>query len=247
VRQGRVHWGAAVREAGPAVFPRPDAPEAEQLYRRLAALGLRPVADVRLTSNRSVMVSFSKDRALRVHRGFAQASDRVLKAIVRFVAPGTPRALRKAAEHEILSYHAERLAEGRTAPKRRVERARPGDAPVLARLADLFTAYNARHFGGALSPLPIRLSSRMRTRLGHLALDGAGVPTEITISRRHLKAHGWEETAHTLLHEMVHQWQHANGHAVDHGPAFRAKAREVGVTAGAQRWVRRGGTARADG
>jgi hypothetical protein len=42
----------------------------------------------------------------------------------------------------------------------------------------------------------------------------------------------------TLLHEMVHLWQHANGHPVNHGPAFRAKAREVGAHAAARRWVR---------
>ena len=36
---------------------------------------------------------------------------------------------------------------------------------------------------------------------------------------------------------MVHLWQHANGHRVDHGPTFRAKAREVGVHGGAERWV----------
>ncbi len=36
---------------------------------------------------------------------------------------------------------------------------------------------------------------------------------------------------------MVHLWQHENGHAVDHGPMFRRKAREVGVVAAARRDV----------
>jgi predicted SprT family Zn-dependent metalloprotease len=77
----------------------------------------------------------------------------------------------------------------------------------------------------------------MRTRLGHLSLDQAGRPTDITISRRHLAAHGWDEAEQTLLHEMVHLWQWVIGHTVDHGPQFRAKAREVGVAAAARRWV----------
>ena len=87
--------------------------------------------------------------------------------------------------------------------------------------------------------IPIRLSGRMRSRLGHLSLDREGRPTEITISRRHLGADGWEEVAHTVLHEMVHLWQHASGHPVDHGPTFRAKAHAVGAHASARRWVPR--------
>ena len=31
---------------------------------------------------------------------------------------------------------------------------------------------------------------------------------------------------------MVHQWQDETGRPIDHGRAFRAKAREVGIAAG---------------
>ena len=48
----------------------------------------------------------------------------------------------------------------------------------------------------------------MRSRLGqYTAVTQYGEPAEITISRRHIKRHGWSEALHTLLHEMVHQWQ----------------------------------------
>jgi hypothetical protein len=57
------------------------------------------------------------------------------------------------------------------------------------------------------------------------------------LSRGHVTRHGWRETMHTLLHEMVHQWQHETGRPVDHGPEFRAKAREVGITPAARRDV----------
>jgi hypothetical protein len=40
---------------------------------------------------------------------------------------------------------------------------------------------------------------------------------------------------HTLLHEMVHQWQDETGRAIDHGAGFRAKARDVGIAAAARR------------
>ena len=212
---------------------------AEGLLQRLTALGLRPVERLRATENRSVLVSLSRQRVLSVHRGYAQAPDRVLKAIVRFVSRWTPRDLRRAAQHEIVSFHQanapDRLDRHDRPP--RLDRPRPGDAEALERLGLLFQALNQRHFTGSLPDLSIRLSGRMRTRLGHLSLDQGGRPTDITISRRHLAAHGWDEVEQTLLHEMVHLWQCALGHAVDHGPRFRAKAREVGVAAAARRWL----------
>jgi hypothetical protein len=38
-----------------------------------------------------------------------------------------------------------------------------------------------------------------------------------------------------LLHEMIHQWQAESGLAVDHGPAFRKKARVLGIAPRAMR------------
>jgi hypothetical protein len=76
----------------------------------------------------------------------------------------------------------------------------------------------------------------MKSRLGHYtAATAGGDPAEIAISRRHLRRHGWAEALHTLLHEMVHQWQDESGHTIDHGATFRAKAREVGIAPYARR------------
>ena len=72
---------------------------------------------------------------------------------------------------------------------------------------------------------------------GSTAGTPGGEPAEIAISRAHLRRHGWEETLHTLLHEMVHQWQDETGHPIDHGRLFRAKARDVGVAPSARRTV----------
>jgi predicted SprT family Zn-dependent metalloprotease len=77
----------------------------------------------------------------------------------------------------------------------------------------------------------------MKRRLGELVVGVDGLPTEIGISRRHIARHAWSEVAHTVLHEMVHQWQAETGRAVDHGAEFRAKAREVGVLPAAKRKV----------
>ena len=113
------------------------------------------------------------------------------------------------------------------------------DADVVRRLARAFQALNARHFAGALPPVPIRLSARMRTRLGHIVLERtSGKPIAVVLSRRHALDHEWRDVEDTLLHEMVHLWQSANGQRVDHGPRFRAMARQVGVAAAARRPVR---------
>jgi hypothetical protein len=78
----------------------------------------------------------------------------------------------------------------------------------------------------------------MRRRLGELSVDlNTGRPTEIGLSRRHLTRHLWAEVEHTMLHEMVHQWQAENGLAVDHGPTFRRKAKELGVLPASKRTV----------
>jgi hypothetical protein len=39
---------------------------------------------------------------------------------------------------------------------------------------------------------------------------------------------------------MVHQWQDETGQTIDHGPKFRAKAREVGVAPFARRTLTKG-------
>lgn len=211
-------------------------PESALLSQRLHALGLRGFARVVATENRAVMVSVGRGAVLRVHRGYALAPDRVLAAVVRFVTPGTRRLLRLAAQREILGFRPEGTGRDAPARPRAAERLHPGDVARIARLTERFREFNAQCFDGALPELPIRLSSRMRSRLGHLALrHGTGEPYEITIGRRHLLRHGWEEVEHTLLHEMVHLWQHGKGLRVDHGPAFRRKAREVGIAPASSR------------
>ena len=207
---------------------------AEELHARLRALGLKGIGSVRLTENRAVMVSFSGGE-LRVHRGYLEAPPAVLRAIVTFVC-GRTRADRRGAQRQILGFP---VAGASRPPMRRPEPVRPEDTPLLRELADWHRHYNDRYFGGALCEIPIRISGRMRTRLGqYTAGSSAGESAEIAISRRHIRRHGWAEALHTLLHEMVHQWQAESGLEIDHGPGFRAKARAVGIAPHARREIR---------
>ena len=209
----------------------------DYLPERLRQLGLREVSRILTHTNRTVMVSIGSDGTVRIHRGYAWASDRILRAVVRFLDPRVPRTAAPGGTAGAAGVPGRAI---RSLPPRapRPEPVRPGDLRLLERLRQTLAELNRRHFGGMLGELPIRLSGRMRTRLGELAVElRSGRPLEIAISRRHLARHDWAEVEHTLLHEMVHQWQAKSGLRVDHGPTFRRKAREVGVLPAARREV----------
>ncbi len=200
------------------------------LFSRLQELGLRGVDALVLMRTRRVMVSLI-GRTLRVHEGYADAPEPVLRAIVSFAMART-KAARTVARDAILSHDVERAPAAR-----RIEPARPGDLAIIAQLREAHRALNVQWFDGTLTALPIRLSGRMATRLGHFDPGSRHTPSEIVMSRTHVVRHGWREAMHTLLHEMVHQWQHETGATLDHGPGFRAKCREVGITPAARREV----------
>jgi hypothetical protein len=211
-----------------AAAPRRDAPT---LLADLRVLGLTGISTLRLTRNRTVMVSW-RGTQLRVHQGFAQAPQPILRAIVQFVTARRP-AERTAAVRALRAFE---LPEQAPRAPRRLSTS-PEDRPIAERLTQLHRTLNADRFGGRLKPVEIVVSRRMKTRLGHYALAREGVPGQIAISRRHLRRHGWQQAAETLLHEMVHQWQDELGMAVDHGAAFRRKAKELGITPAARRAV----------
>jgi hypothetical protein len=206
----------------------------DQLLDRLRELGLRGITSCRLTRNRAVMVSYS-GKQLRVHRAYLGAPPEVLRAIALFVNART-RAERRSAQRVILSFPVHTKVH---APVRRPGRPSGEDSVVLRELAKAHRHYNRHLFGGRLGEIGIRISARMRSRLGqYTAASPYGEPAEIAISRAHLRKHGWEEVLHTLLHEMVHQWQAESGYEIDHGPTFRAKAVEVGIAPHARRELR---------
>ena len=199
---------------------------ADELRTRLMRLGLGARYRVRLTTNRTVVVSFGGGE-LRIHNSFLDADEEVWKAIITFVH-GRNRSVRQEARRTILEFPVPRSESA--GPSRRRERSNPADAPFVNELVRWHSTYNEERFGGALSPVPIRISRRMKSRLGHYAPAADGCEPEIVLSRRHIRRDGWNEALHTLLHEMVHQWQDEQGLPVDHGSTFRTRARAVGIT-----------------
>ena len=170
---------------------------------------------------------------LRLHQGFLTAPDDVLAAIVEFIE-GTTRRARLAGRRRLLAFP----IDVREVRPRRREYTHPDDVGAEERLTRNHAEFNRSHFGCELRPLQVRVSRRMRRRLGHyVPATAAGDPAEIAISRRHLRRDGWAQALETLLHEMVHQWQDERGLPIDHGRTFRVKAREVGIPASASRTV----------
>jgi len=213
----------------PSPLPADDV--AGRFLARLHGLGLARIDRCRLTRNRHVMVSFSGG-TLRVHEGYVDAPLDVLRAIVIFVQ-GRTRAERRAAQRIIVTHPIV------STTMLRRPRTRPEERSLVAELVRCHQLYNAKHFHGHLKAISLRVSRRMRSRLGHYTCAAHGEPAEIALSWRHIRRDGWEEARHTLLHEMVHQWQDESGHAIDHGPKFRAKASEVGVAPFARRTLDR--------
>jgi hypothetical protein len=215
-------------EFGLADTPR----DAAELLRALRSLGLRRITSCRLTSNRRVMVSSSASE-LRVHEGYLTAPVQVLRAIVTLVEGGR-RASRSEARRVILSH---KVPLGQREPRR--ESTHPADLQFVRRLCAEHERLNRERFDGALAGIEIGVSRRMAKRLGHYSPGSASRPPQISISLRHIRRHPWGEVTETLLHEMVHQWQHETGAQLDHGPGFRRKAREVGAVPRATRPVER--------
>jgi hypothetical protein len=187
------------------------------------------VQTLTLTRNRSVVVSV-KGYELRVHEGFVAAPPKVHGEIVRFVMAKRGWE-RTTARQAILAHPLPK----HTKPPRAPERTHLDDEGMAECLAEWHTRLNGDRFGASLTLVPIRVSRRMVRRLGHYAPGVEGGGPEIAIAARHLKRDGLASAVETLLHEMVHQWQHEQGLPIDHGAAFRKKCREVGAPARAKR------------
>src|ERR1041385_7526621 len=200
-----------------------------RLSARLYRLGLPRHKPVVPHTNRRVLVSLTTRGALRVHAGYVAAPDEVLSAIVRWPRPRVRRAERLEAQRVMTAFPVhDHVAPGER-QRRRPIRLLPGDERALERLHALHSELHARCFGGRLRRVEIRLSARMRRRLGEFRPAESGEGAEIALSRRHLNAGGWARVTETLLHEMVHQWQAESGHRLGHGADFRRKCAAIGI------------------
>jgi hypothetical protein len=101
-------------------------------------------------------------------------------------------------------------------------------------LRALYRYFNLTRFQGKLpDDVPVRLSSRMRSALGHMvpgedSADGTRRVEEIALNVDLMLEKNGAERIDTLLHEMAHVADYLESGRTGHGPTWRAWARQVG-------------------
>jgi len=107
-----------------------------------------------------------------------------------------------------------------------------GTPEQQAYLQDLYARLNQACFGGRLPPdIRIRLSNRMRRRLGQIRYDDAGperAVLEIALNVDLMLRANDEHRLETMLHEMAHAEAYLLYGERGHGPRWRRIARRVG-------------------
>jgi len=222
------------------VFPPRSAAELLELLRSRGATALRRV---NLRSNRSTLWSLSEGgRVLNLHRGYAGAPDGVLDdlaLLARSTHRPSPAILE--AHRRVRDWPPVLEAVARARAQHTDALFRAGEAPVPCAgeahhrelLRSLYRRLNRDRFRGVLPEIvPLRWSTRMRSRLGHMrpGVDPEGRlrVVEIALNAALLHPANGALLKETLLHEMAHAADYLETGAVGHGPGWQAWALRVG-------------------
>ena len=214
------------------------------LLRALQRRGCRRLTAVRFKNNRGRIISLSKDgRTLHVHACFQDADEEVVSAVVTFLKAGRRsyayrEAIRVMRDH--FDQHGQKYAPSAEEEDQRVKRdierlPCAGNAEQRAFIREAYARYNSGLFGSKLPNVKLRLSDRMRSRLGHIRYHTTSAGERIVLELAlniHLMLPGNEAILlDTLLHEMTHMeaWLVHGERA--HGPDWKAIAKRVGCEA----------------
>ena len=226
-------------------LPGPTDPRADLEARVKRHMGPSSRLELRLTDNRSTMISVRNETdrfVLRLHHMFLGADPKVVLALARYVEKDDRRA----------SLALNRFIDGHSARIKRSRRVAPAPRPIEPRgevhdLSSIFAELNARYFRNAIVARITwgpRLSPQLRGRLRrslkmgsycvedrliriHPSLDRTSVPREFL---------AWI-VYHEMLHEK-HDMPLVGGRRQFHTPAFLAdEARFAGYEL-ARRWER---------
>jgi SprT-like family len=236
---------------------RPDHPRnrvrmltAEEFRYELSRLGARGLSRVSFRDNRSTIWSLTQGATvLNLHAAYRAAPPELLAAFAIIVEEGGVGSTRgRRAGKRVYEWPAlqEAIASARAADEAIASEAACSGAggapahccataPQRAYLTALFSYLNATRFDGMLpDSIPVRLSSRMRSALGHMLPGGRGGEDrrvlEIALNVDLLLPGNGPERLDTLLHEMAHAADYLKSGHRSHGPSWRAWARRVGCT-----------------
>jgi len=131
--------------------------------------------------------------------------------------------------------HGARAEHARRAHVGGVQPATPCDGTDAQRayLDTLYRYFNHTRLGRLLpTALPLRLSCRMTSALGHMrpgrSSDGRRYVVEIALSLDLMLPGNGPERVETLLHEMAHAADYLDSGHRGHGPSWKAWARRIG-------------------
>jgi len=214
-----------------------------ELLRRHGARRVRAVA---FRPNRSTIWSLTRrGTVLNLHEGYRDAPARIVHAFAVIAKePGRRSRAYREATREVREWPGIEAALRRVAARRssaRGVRGRPATAPCSGTGAErealrrLYDHLNDARFDGLLpADLTLRLSARMRSRLGHMMPGrdaGRRRVVEIALNRDLMARENRAERVDTLLHEMAHAAAYLYDGDAGHGPAWRRWARRVGCDA----------------
>lgn len=210
--------------------------------------GAGGIRRIEFKDNRVRLLSVSRDgETLHLHRVFREAPHEVLEAIAIFLAarPGTGASAAAGATIRRWAAEAAALAEagagsdgsGSNGPGAEKRTPRPGrccGTPAQrAFLARLYHDLSQSHFGGWLPErLPLRFSSRMRRRLGHVRCHrgraGERVVVELALNIDLMEEGSEGQLRETMLHELAHVEAWLVHGDRGHGAEWKRIARRVG-------------------
>ena len=217
---------------------------ANDFLREVHRRGATRISRVTFRRNRSTVWSLTQNgTVLNVHSAYRSASPDLLDAFATLAREGgiESRESRRAAR--AISAWPELESAIREARDAHHTRDRTGSAGALTHccatpgqrsyLRALYRYFNRTRFDGALpDDIPVRLSRRMRSALGHM-LPGENEARgryviEIAINVDLLLEGNGAERIDTLLHEMAHVADYLCSGARGHGRSWREWARRVG-------------------
>ena len=222
---------------------------ASELLVELRAHGATRLRAVSFRRNRSTIWSLTRNgTVLNLHEAYRSASDALVDAFATIVREraGDSEAVRRARQlvqqwpalgpaiRELRSAH--EADRGRDCGSDREPTGCSATPPQRAYLRALYAYFNQTRFQGLLpEDVPVRLSSRMTSSLGHMlpGVDDLGRPRVVGIalsSDLMLEGNG-AERVDTLLHEMAHAADYLVDGNRGHGASWKRWARSVGCRA----------------
>ena len=205
-----------------------------ELHRR----GATRLCRVSFRRNRSIIWSLTqRGRVLNVHAAYGSATDELLDAFAILSREGGIRSRSSRDAARVVGAWpavAHALREARAARENGVTTGCCATPEQRRYLRALYRWFNQTRFGGRLPEhVPVRLSSRMTSSLGHMLPGddavGARRVVEIALNVDLMLPGNGAERLDTLLHEMAHVADYLESGNQGHGESWRAWARRVGA------------------